>query len=102
MPTVPPKPTWPVRPKPIRVDPTTWLVVRNDPVLPKAIIRRLIVTDTTTGGQVERYRVVTWTLDGSGRELIGYYGTLAAADNAVRWDVAGPDDVHGGPPNGIR
>jgi hypothetical protein len=29
------------RPRPIRFDDDTWLVMRNDPVIPKAVIQRV-------------------------------------------------------------
>lgn len=79
-------------PKPIRYDRDTWVCVRNDAVLPKAIIRRVTLTNQATGATAERYRVVTWALESSERQLIGYYESLGAANEAVLFDR-----VHGGP-----
>jgi hypothetical protein len=71
-------------PKPIRYDVDTWLIMRNDPVLPKAIITR-----QTQDGR-EYYRVVTWDLDPAQRTLVGRYASLEEANAAVRYDLPAP------------
>lgn len=74
--------------------------MRNSPVLPKAIIRRVTVIDQRNGHQLEKFRVVTWSLEHEERKLLGYYEDLAAANGAVLYDVI--DHGPSGPPNGIR
>lgn len=85
-------------PKPIRYDRNEWLCMRNDPVLPKAIIRRVTVTDQGNGQQLEKFRVVSWAIDRAERKRLGYYDDLAGANDSVLYDIV----VHGpaGPPNG--
>ena len=73
------------RPRPIRFDHDTWLIMRNDPVLPAAIIQRL----RDPRGH-EFFVVVTWDLDPDGRRMIGRYGNLEDADSAVRYIVPAP------------
>lgn len=75
----------PPRPKPIRYDADTWLVMRNDPVLPEAIITRQQTPDRR-----EYFRAVTWDLDPRKRMLIGRYPDLQSADEAVNYPV-GPN-----------
>lgn len=74
-------------PWPIRYDVDTWLCMRNDPVLPKAIIKRVWVTDKHTRQKVMKFRAVTWDLDPARRTLIGYYSDVGEANNAVRYDL---------------
>lgn len=71
-------------PTPIRYDIDTWLVVRNDPAIPKAIIRRFVHRDTGR----DYYRVVTWDLDPEKRKLIGRYKSLDEANAAVLYDTS--------------
>jgi hypothetical protein len=87
-------------PKPIRYDRNTWVCMRNDPILPKAIIRRVTLRNTATGMTADRFRVVTWSLDPGDRTLVGYYETLTEANAAVLYTRphGGPD----GPANGLR
>jgi hypothetical protein len=66
------------RPKPIRYDIDTWLIMRGDPVLPAAIITR----QHTADGH-EYFRVVTWDLDPAERLLVGRRGSLLEADALV-------------------
>ena len=73
------------RPRPIRFDHDTWLIMRNDPVLPAAVIQRL----RDPRGQ-EFFVVVTWDLEPDGRRMIGRYGSLEDADSAVRYVVPAP------------
>ena len=76
-----------VFPWPIRYDTDTWLCMRNDPVLPKAIIRRVWVVDSSTGQKLMKFRAVSWDLDPKKRTLIGYYNDVGEANNAVRYDI---------------
>jgi hypothetical protein len=78
-------------PKPIRYDRDTWICMRQDPVLPKAIIRRVTVTNNETGRRIEKYRATTWDLDPAARLLIGYFDDLGAANESVLWDVEVPE-----------
>jgi len=93
------------RPKPIRYDYDTWLVMRLDPVLPAAIITR-----QKTAEGVEYFRAVTWDLDPENRLLIGRSATLGGADNFVLYNnprpiVASPRDgyqwTHGEPRHNV-
>ena len=59
--------------------------MRNDPVLPAAIIQRL----RDPGGH-EFFVVVTWDLNPDGRRMIGRYGSLEDADSAVRYTLPTP------------
>ena len=68
------------RPKPIRYDVDTWIVIRADPAIPAAIITR----QRTADGR-EYYRAVSWDLDRDKRLLIGRSATLGGADNLVRY-----------------
>jgi hypothetical protein len=68
---------------PIRYDVDTWLCMRNDPVLPKAIIKRIWVTDKQSGQRLMKFRAVTWDLDPTKRTLIGYYNDVGEANEAV-------------------
>ena len=74
-------------PWPIRYDTDTWLCMRNDPVLPRAIIKRVHVTDNRTGLKVIKFRAVTWDLDPKKRMLIGYFNDVGEANDAVRFDI---------------
>jgi len=83
------------RPKPIRFDADTWIVIRADPAIPAAIITRQRTAD---GG--EYYRAVSWDLDRDKRLLIGRSATLGGADNLVRYPnpvppVPSPHDLMG-------
>ena len=66
-------------PKPIRYDQDTWLCMRDDPVLPAAIITR------QQRDRREYFRVVTWALEPGERRLVGRYATLEAANDAVSY-----------------
>lgn len=65
--------------------------MRQDPVLPKAIIRRVTVTDRESKQRREMYRSTTWDLDPAARVLIGYYDDLGTANESVLWDVEIPE-----------
>ena len=73
------------RPRPIRYDHDTWLVMRNDPVLPAAIILRL-----RNPGGGEFFVTVTWDLDPEQRRMVGRFDSLQHADEAVRYLVVSP------------
>jgi hypothetical protein len=80
-------------PKPIRYDVNTWLVMRTDPVLPKAVIQRW-----RDRHGVEKYLLVKWDLDPAKRVLMGMYESLEKANEMVRFD--NPQGGPTGPPNG--
>jgi hypothetical protein len=73
------------KPRPIRFDHDTWLIMRNSPVLPAAIIQRL----RDPGGH-EFFVVVSWDLEPDGRRMIGRFATIEDADAAVRYIVPAP------------
>ncbi len=86
-------------PKPIRISRVEWVCMRNDPVLPKAVIRLVTVRPRRgdeEGPPCERYRVVTWAPDSHDRLLIGYFATLGEANAAVRYDIPNPTTVVSG------
>lgn len=84
------------RPKPIRYDVDTWLVMRNDAELPKAIIER---RRDARGDDV--FMVSRWALDPDARVLMSMQPTLGEADDLVRYDRPEKRDGRDGPPNGI-
>ena len=73
------------RPRPIRYDSETWIVMRSDPVLPAAIIFRLRNPDAR-----EFFITVRWDLDPAARRLIGRFESLEDADRSVLYDVPRP------------
>jgi hypothetical protein len=73
------------RPRPIRYDHDTWLVMRNDPVLPAALIVRM-----RGPGRQEFFITIGWDLDAEQRRMIGRYPTLQEADAAVLYDNVAP------------
>jgi hypothetical protein len=73
------------RPRPIRYDHDTWLVMRNDPVLPAAIILRF-----RGSGRQEFFVTIRWDLESENRRMVGRYPTLQDADAAVLYDNAAP------------
>lgn len=80
-------------PKPIRISRVEWVCMRNDPVIPKAIIRLVTLTPPNGGDQVQKYRTVTWELDQVDRKLIGYFDSLQDANSVVLYDVPDPDSI---------
>jgi len=88
-------PAW-SRPKPIRFDVNTWVVIRNDPEVPKAVLER-----RRDGRGDDVFFVSKWALDPSDRVLMGTTPTLERADMMVRWDLPSKRDGRDGPPNGI-
>lgn len=83
------------RPKPIRYDLDTWLIMRSDQVVPKAVIQR--VRDRKGADQ---YLLFRWDLDPSKRKLMGVYDELAKADSLVRYDMETPTGYWSGSPIG--
>jgi hypothetical protein len=77
-------------PKPIRYDVDTWLVMRTDPVLPKAVIKRV------HGAGGDRYLLLQWDLDPAKRVLRGVHESLEKANELVLYDR--PDNAQPGPP----
>ncbi|TIH28602.1 hypothetical protein D4765_18405 [Subtercola vilae] len=67
---------------PIRISALEWVVIRNNPRYPKALIRRVDPDKPT-----EHYRVVTFDIDPSRRELLGRYGSLSAANDSVHYEL---------------
>jgi hypothetical protein len=89
-------------PPPIRIEQDLWVCMREEARVPKALIRRVRVTEKSSGRQIEAYRVTTWDLDAAKRRLVGwgYFPDLLAANDTVIFDnrrVDGRD----GPPNGV-
>lgn len=83
-------------PKPIRFDGDTWLCVRNDPALPKAIIRRY--RDVKRG---DVYLVVKWALDPAEQRLMSSAPSLEAANALVHFDPpVGSTPAFAGYPHG--
>jgi len=74
---------WPWPPIQIGVD--EWVVMRNSPSLPKAVVRFFEATERSPAF----YRAATWAPRSEERELIGYYPTLELADSAILEDSPG-------------
>ena len=68
-------------PKPIRLDVDTWLCMRTDPVLPKAVIQRAHAVDG------DKYLLFKWDLDPAKRLLMNVCESLEKANDLVRFDV---------------
>lgn len=67
--------------QPIRYDADTWLCMRNDPIAPKAVIRRY--KDVKRG---DVYLIIRWDLDPAKRLLMASAGSLEQANELVRYD----------------
>lgn len=82
---------------PIRIGRDEWVLMRDDPRIPAALVRLL-----DRGGPNEHYRVVSFDVDPARRRLLGRYTTLLAADRSVLYALPGAyrRGVYGGPPNG--
>ena len=78
-------------PRPIRFDADTWLVMRSDPVVPKAVIQRW---RDRKGDDL--YLLVKWDLDPSKRILMGVFDSLDKANELVRYDLPDKGDRPGG------
>lgn len=64
----------------IIVDANTWLILREFPQHPKAVVQR--VTDTTGD---DRYLLLTWDAEVTKRRLVGIHKSLGDAEKAVPW-----------------
>ncbi|UOQ60400.1 hypothetical protein MUN76_15430 [Leucobacter rhizosphaerae] len=64
----------------IIVDACTWLILREFPQHPKAVVHKM--TDTT--GE-DRYLLMTWDADPAKRRMVGIHKTLGEAEKAVPW-----------------
>lgn len=72
------------KPKPIRYDADTWLVMRNDPAVPKAVIQRVHGRDKAG----DRYMVFSWDpVDTTKRRVMGVKESLDDANEFVMFDV---------------
>jgi hypothetical protein len=78
------------RPIPIRFDSDTWIVMRTDPAVPKAVIQRL-----RDRKGVSQYLLVKWDLNPEKRQLMGVHSSLEAADAKVLWDTPKPEHPTG-------
>lgn len=72
-------PPWP----PVQISDCEWIIIRNYPDAPAAVVRRFDATYEHT----TYFRVVTWRPTSSGRVLIGRFPSLKDADRAVRFDL---------------
>lgn len=81
----------------ITVDADTWLIMREFPQHPKAIVHRI----TDTSGE-ERFMVLTWLPDPAQRRMVGIYRTLSEADSAVPWPSPSTPDLHYAPSTEAR
>lgn len=85
------------KPKPIRYDADTWLVMRNDPVIPKAVIQRVHGRDNSG----DRFMVFAWDpLDTTKRRLMGVKESLEDANEFVKYDNTPTPDTRNPAPNG--
>lgn len=64
----------------IQVDRDTWLIMREFPAHPKAVIQRV----TDTGGDA-RFLVLIWHPDRTKWRLSGIFGGIEEADKSVPW-----------------
>lgn len=67
----------------IQIDTDSWIVMRELPQHPKAIIHR--ITDTT--GEA-RFVLLTWHAEPSKRRMVGIHRNLREATRAVPWPDA--------------
>jgi hypothetical protein len=75
----PPAHTWDPPWPPVQISDCEWVIVRDHPDAPAAIIRRF----DATADHSSYFRVVTWRPTSAGRVLIGRYESLKDADRAV-------------------
>lgn len=68
-------------PKPIRYDHDTWLCVRSEPAVPKALIRRI-----RDRNGVETYLVVRWDLNPANQTVMASTNTLEKANGLVQFE----------------
>ena len=76
---------------PIQISDTEWVIMRNSPTKPKALVRRFDADAT----HPTFFRAVTWAPTSAERKLIGYFPTLETADAAVLEDPY--RDIRDGP-----
>lgn len=69
------------RPAPIQIDRDTWIIMREHPANPKAIVHR--VTDTRGDA---RFLLLVWNIDPAKRRMHGIFPSLKDADLEVKWD----------------
>lgn len=74
-------------PKPIRFDADTWLCMRNDPVLPKAVIQRV------HHAEGDKYLLFKWDTDPAKRMLMSVVDSLERANELVKYDPPPPNGV---------
>lgn len=85
------------KPKPIRYDADTWIVMRNDKVIPKAVIQRVHGRDNAG----DRYMVFSWDpVDTTKRRVMGVKDSLEDANEFVMFDVPASDTTRNPAPNG--
>ncbi|WP_431279889.1 hypothetical protein [Leifsonia poae] len=82
------------RPRPIRYDHDTWLVMRDSDVLPKAVIKRFV-----DRRKVDQYLLILWDLDPAKQVLMAVCDSLEKADRLVLYDNRNPTGYWNGPPN---
>lgn len=68
--------------------------MRDNPVLPKAVIRRY-----TDKRGTDQYLVIRWDLDPAERRLMAVCDSLDRADDLVRYDNTPTHGYWKGPPN---
>ncbi|MBL3698557.1 hypothetical protein [Leucobacter luti] len=81
----------------IRYDTNTWVVLRNTPGTPEAVVQRV----TDTGGEA-RYLLLTWALADADRRMVGIHTSLRAAVDAVPWPRKDQLPDGSGHPPGVR
>ncbi|UOQ59674.1 hypothetical protein MUN76_11525 [Leucobacter rhizosphaerae] len=69
----------------IQADTHTWLVLREFPQHPKAIIH--LMTDTAGN---DRYILMTWHPEQAQRRMVGIHTSLSQAEAAVPWPSTAP------------
>ncbi|NNC10713.1 hypothetical protein HII28_02270 [Planctomonas sp. JC2975] len=87
-----------IEPRPIRFDVDTWIVMRNDKVLPKAVIQRV------HHRQGDRYLLFRWDIDPQKRQLMNVVDSLEKANDLVLYDPTptGVTPFAGYPPTTVK
>lgn len=75
------QPPWPL----VKISDVEWVVLRDDPRHPAALIRELPARTQ------DRYRIVRWAPLSEDRRLFGYFRSLEQADMAVTFMGGEPD-----------